>query len=285
MKHPHKAALLSFAFTALAATFASPQTPTQSDKVATESVRNDFKFDVVSVRPVPTGGLAPLPGFTPNGFNGQLSVRLMILFCYAPEEFPASLNPNGATRISNPPNWIDDFYEINARVADADLQRWRNDSASRELYKSGLQDILRDRFKLAIHQQPTEVAGYRLVTKGKSLKLKETPTGFVFPPGRPLTGGGVATSAGGKSRGWHSYGATMENLAALLSLTTGLPVEDSTGLNSHYEFVIEPTDGHSQDTDDPVNGWSIDQLGLALKLGKIPGRVLIIDHIEKPDAN
>jgi len=34
-----------------------------------------------------------------------------------------------------------------------------------------------------------------------------------------------------------------------------------------------------------LDNWPIGQLGLALKPGKVPGRTLIIDHIEKPTEN
>jgi uncharacterized protein (TIGR03435 family) len=77
----------------------------------------------------------------------------------------------------------------------------------------------------------------------------------------------------------------MEDLAAFLILTTGRPVQDRTGLTGRYEFTIEANEHQSQDTEELPENWPINQLGLGLKPGKVPGRMLIIDHIEKPTAN
>jgi uncharacterized protein (TIGR03435 family) len=244
--------------------------------------QKDFKFEVVSIRPVSPQSTAERPGLTPDGFDAQIPLYNMIMLAYAPEEFPAWANSNGATRISNPPSWIWDRFEINAHVADSDREAWRNQGVRRELVNSALREVLKDRFKLVIHQQPAEFPGLHLVTMGKGVKLKATPPGFVLPPGRPLRSGGVAK---GEGRGWHYYGASMEDLAVFLSMTTGLPVQDGTGLTGRYEFVIQPIDDPSHDANGALDNWPIYQLGLELKPGKVPGRTLIIDHIERPSEN
>jgi uncharacterized protein (TIGR03435 family) len=219
---------------------------------------------------------------TPDGFNSQLPVRNMIMQAYDPGVWLAGLSSNGTTQISNPPQSIADYYEINARVADEDREAWRNQGNRHELLASALRDVLKDRFKLVIREQPAEFPGLLLVTRGKDVKLKATPPGFVLPEGRPLRSGGVAV---GRGRSWHYYGASMEDLAAFLILTTGRPVQDRTGLTGRYEFTIEANEHQSQDTEELPENWPINQLGLGLKPGKVPGRMLIIDHIEKPTAN
>ena len=77
----------------------------------------------------------------------------------------------------------------------------------------------------------------------------------------------------------------MEDLAAFLTLTTVRPVQDRTGLTGRYEFTIQAIEHPSQDPDELPENWPISQLGLELKPGKVPGRTLIIDHIEKPSQN
>jgi len=269
----------SLASVCLLATLSTAPSVAQSSDTAQTK---DFKFEVVSIRPVAAQSTAQMPGPTPDGFDAQIPLYNMIMLAYAPEEFPAWANSNGATRISNPPSWIWDRFEINARVADSDREAWRSQGVRHELVSSALREVLKDRFKLVVHQQPAEFPGLHLVTMGKGVKLKVTPPGFVLPPGGPLRSGGVAT---GEGRGWHYYGASMEDLAVFLSMTTGLPVQDSTGLTGRYEFVIQRADNPSQDANGALDNWPVYQLGLGLKPGKVPGRTLIIDHIEKPSEN
>lgn len=264
------------------ASSAQGRTASQGDKFGTKSVTDGFKFEVVSIRPVSSQYPQQRAGITPDGLDTQVSLWYMIMRAYAPEEFPAFLSLNSATRIDNPPKWSGDLYEINARVAAGDLEAWSNQGNSQELLISALRDVLKERFKLVIHQEPKEVLGLRLVTMGKGVKLKATPPGFVLPPGRPLRGGGVAVGSPGL---WHYYGASMEDLAAFLSLSTMRPVQDCTGLTGRYDFVLRGAAHISGDADGVLDNWPIYQLGLALKPGKVSGRTLIIDHIEKPSEN
>jgi uncharacterized protein (TIGR03435 family) len=112
-----------------------------------------------------------------------------ILLAYAPEP-PAFWLLPGATQVHNGPKWIVDGYTINARVSDRDGGAWRHQSNQHELLRAALRNVLRDRFKLVLHEQPTEVNGYALVTKkSKKSLLKEVPPGFILPKGDPLDGG------------------------------------------------------------------------------------------------
>jgi|ERR1017187_1693913 uncharacterized protein (TIGR03435 family) len=260
---------------------AQGRTAAHGDKFGTESVKEDFKFEVVSIRPLSKPG-PMFAQITPDGFNSQLPVRNIIMQAYDPGLWLAGLSSNGTTQISNPPQSISDYYEINARVADEDREAWRNQGLRHELLASALRDVLKDRFKLVIREQPAEFSGLLLVTRGKDVKLKATPPGFVLPEGRQLRSGGVAV---GRAASWHYYGASMEDLAAFLILTTGRPVQDRTGLTGRYEFTIQAIEHQSQDPDELPENWPISQLGLELKPGKVPGRTLIIDHIEKPSQN
>jgi uncharacterized protein (TIGR03435 family) len=261
----------------------------QDSSVAHANISNDaakkkgFKFEVVSIRPLPSGPPSRRAGVTPDGFNSQLSVWQMILHAYAPGDPMAWYGWNGTTRVSNGPQWISDNYEINARVADDDREAWRNQSNRYELLRLALRDVLKERFQLVLHQQSTEVPGLKLVTMRKGAKLKATPPGFTLPPGRKLISGGVAVHEG--RMGWHYYDATMEDLASFLSQTSLRPVHDMTGLTGRYEFSIHSIDNPSHDVNEMQDNWPIAQLGLALEPGNIPGLVLILDHIEKPSQN
>jgi hypothetical protein len=79
-------------------------TAAHGDKFGAESVKKDFKFEVVSIRPVSPQSTAERPGPTPDGFDAQIPLYNMIMLAYAPEEFLAFLRLNSdPLGSSNPP--------------------------------------------------------------------------------------------------------------------------------------------------------------------------------------
>jgi hypothetical protein len=108
-------------FLSSVAAAAQDKTPVHGVKFDNKHAQENFKFEVVSVRPVAANTFTKnISGLTPDGFTAKLPVWGFIMLAYAPEEFPAVLLPDGATRISNKPNWSNDSYVINARVAESD---------------------------------------------------------------------------------------------------------------------------------------------------------------------
>jgi uncharacterized protein (TIGR03435 family) len=125
-----------------------------------------------------------------------------------------------------------------------------------------------------------------MVVGKKGLKLKANPPGFVLPQGPKLESGGVLVVEIGSGKAvLHFYGATMGDLASFESRFSNRPVHDMTGLTGHYDFTMRPMDTSSSDMDGELTRFPIDELGLELKPGKYSGITLVIDHIEKPDAN
>ena len=87
----------------------------------------------------------------------------------------------------------------------------------------------------------------------------------------------------------------MEQLADALTRTLGREVVDRTELRGRYDFDLhwrpdpELTRGNA-DGPAAADGPSIftaveEQLGLRLEAGRGPTQVLVIDRLEKPDAN
>jgi uncharacterized protein (TIGR03435 family) len=73
-------------------------------------------------------------------------------------------------------------------------------------------------------------------------------------------------------------------------------VVDETGLGGKYDFVLNgvadgpvplPNAGESSSEDAPLSLFTVlpEQLGLRLKLKKVPVQMLVIDHAELPSAN
>ncbi len=134
---------------------------------------------------------------------------------------------------------------------------------------------------------------YELVLTKSGPKFKERAC--VGQPGPDNPCGGFTVSLGGALKGRVvSTGELAEALAMLLNRS----VLDKTGLTGNYDFDLRWTPDGSTirepgDPDEPrpdPSGPSIftavqEQLGLKLESAKGPVEVLVIDHVEKPDAN
>jgi uncharacterized protein (TIGR03435 family) len=171
------------------------------------------------------------------------------------------------------PEWArTDRYYIQAKVDPSDVGRYQKlTSAEKALM---LQKLLADRFKLKLHQAPKEQSGYDLVVAKGGPKLKPSESG----PGVTLLNDHEM-----KARGY-----SVTQLAVPLSQIIGRTVQDKTGLQGNYEFVLTWTPQTAGDTADA--GPSIfsaleEQLGLRLVPAKHQVMVLVVDQVERPSTN
>jgi uncharacterized protein (TIGR03435 family) len=180
-----------------------------------------------------------------------------------------------------------------------------------------LQNLLADRFKMAIHRETREFAGYALAVAKNGPKLKESkeaPTsqddgaadpplkpgsdGFFVPPQRPGMFLQMTVFPGARST---FRQVTMESLANILQTQLRRPVIDETGLIAKYDFVLnfsmqgldlgigripvstgDPDAGPLPDIAGALQG----QLGLKLEPKKVSQEVVVIDRMEKtPSGN
>jgi uncharacterized protein (TIGR03435 family) len=184
------------------------------------------------------------------------------------------------------PSWINtDGYDIEAKPEEA---------ADQKQVWLMLRIVLAERFKLAFHRETRELAGYSLSAAKGGLKLpeaKEDGSGVVaVRPGPRLEGGRVR----------------MSELARALSRLLGRPVVDGTGFAGEFDVHVEftpdestigmvgaggPRDpgGFAPPPADPNRPPILvalqEQLGLKLTTVKTPVEVLVIDRVERPDAN
>ncbi len=256
--------------------------------------KEEIKFEVISIRPVKPGwspydgGSSHLSDFnpTPSGFISTLTVWQMIMIAYAPSDQSWDSIP-----LINAPKWLYNYdaawFFINARVSEADMRAWQNQSIHHELLRSAMQNLLKERCKLVIHKQPGEFSDYRLVIGKKGLKMKVTPPGSALPKGTDLKSGGVMVAEGPRNRTtWHFHGATIEDLVEFLGrCSPNRPVHDGTGLTGRYDFAMQMIEIPSRDHEEQIYNWPVAPLGLDLKPGKYPGFKLIIDHLERPSSN
>jgi uncharacterized protein (TIGR03435 family) len=257
----------------------------------------EFRFEVVSLKPMsphgqiysgPTGN----PNPSPNGFVSRLSIFQLIMLAYAPGDYTTW----GGVKTRNFPSWSGAFYDVNARVAAVDLKAWQHQGRQNELLRLAIQAVLKDRCKLAVHEEPSKAEDWELVVGKHGPRLQAAAPGFADPGFKPpnaskLSGGGVMGQEviSGKEVK-HFYGATMVDLAELLVvLTRGVPVYDRTHLTGRYDFMLReqppPPDSVPADPDYFLSKYPIDHLGLELKRGIEMRPMLVIDHIDKPTAN
>ncbi len=191
--------------------------------------------------------------------NGTVSACIMWAYDLAPPQV-ISKTPLSAQ-----------FYDIVAQA--------KGPATEAEL-KTMLKALLADRFKLAAHEESKTVLAYALEAGKAKEKLEPASggDGTIRPQGMALVGQGVTTA----------------QLAAMLSRPEKLPVIDLTSLPGRYNFKIDMAviarGPIPEDDDMPREIMAIltglqDQLGFRIEKRKVPLKVLVIDHVEKPSEN
>jgi uncharacterized protein (TIGR03435 family) len=156
----------------------------------------DFHFEVLSIRPVDVAspyGTARFGAMNPdpNGFRSVLSVMQMVMFSYVSADSGAW----GSVKVLNLPAWQGQFYDIAAKVSQADLTAWQHQGPEQELLRAAMRTALRERCKLAIHEQPSTGDIFELVVaKGGARLMPTAAANDPRPPGltesdRPAGGG------------------------------------------------------------------------------------------------
>jgi len=132
----------------------------------------------------------------PNGFRSVLSLMQMVYLAY--------VSANSGVKVLNLPAWQGQFYDIAAKVSQADLTAWQHQGPERELLRAAMRTALRERFKLALHEQPSTGVIFELVAAKGGVRLRPTdPANDPRSPGRtekdrPAGGGRVQTTEKGR---------------------------------------------------------------------------------------
>jgi uncharacterized protein (TIGR03435 family) len=252
-------------------------------------------FDVVSIKP-DKSEMGPFTiGFPADGDGlavTNIPLEYIIQFAY---DF------HRPDLISGVPDWAkSERYDIQAKVAAADLPQWNELSDDRR--RLMVQAILVDRFKLQIHREAKEIEVYELVVGKNGSKVTEAKPGD--PKG--LKGPDGSVIRGMLHTGFGQYTAQetpMVELALVLSDYSGRQVIDKTGLKGTYDFKLQFTPevgfgpeyrgaaGRAQSAaPTESSAGSIftavqEQLGLKLESAKQPVEGLVVDHVERAAGN
>jgi uncharacterized protein (TIGR03435 family) len=181
-------------------------------------------------------------------------------------------------QIVDAPSWMEsEQFDISAKP-DAEgmpsLVQWR----------SMVQKLLADRFKLSFHRDQRDLAVYTLYAGPSGAKLTESQGD---PKGLP--GIGFQRRVGDLS----AFNVSMVDFLNFMTRNAGLdrPILDRTGLTGRYDFKLTWTPDDAQGSSMPPNEAPPlytalqEQLGLKLSATKAPAEVYIVDHVEKPGGN
>jgi bla regulator protein blaR1 len=226
-------------------------------------------FEVASVKPSAPDGY-PSAGLFPGGryVSNHNAVYFLILSAYHIQ----------IHQLSGGPGWIyEDRFDVQATAGHS----VRNDEL-----RLMLQKLLAERFKLEVHRESKETAGYALALAKRGPKLEPSGTDVSAKRGFPW----LVLSR--NSRRITPAKTTMKEFAEWLSGVLKAPVTDETGLEGSYKFSLEYEipDARPEQSPGAIESPSIftavqEQLGLKLEPRKGTMEILVIDHIERPSQN
>jgi len=212
-------------------------------------------FEVASVKLVPRDA-AGLTSISPPGSvrftatNASLDVLISLAFGV------------DSDRISGMPGWLDsEHYNVNAKPEG-------DKGLSYEQLRPLLQQLLAQRFHLAVHRETRDVQGYALVVAKNGPKLQagkgSSPHAYILPNGLQAQNMSIAT------------------LAGMLARPAGRPVADQTGIQGNYDITLKyAPEGTAESSLPSVFTAVQEQLGLKLVPQKVPVEIVVIDHVER----
>jgi uncharacterized protein (TIGR03435 family) len=254
----------------------------------------ESRFDVVSVKPSDPSAQLRL-GMTPGRLDLTGAPVRVVMGLVLP-----------LRRIVGWPDGIDtDRYAITAKMPDG---------SSQAAMQMAIRNLLKDRFKLVMHEETRELPVYSLVLarsdgrlgpalKESSAECQATVREYIqaLRRGAPAQAPPAAVVRCMSSQpGVGTFGMTGTSIAALVNLLPQFvdrPVIDRTGLSGIYDLTLKwaPETGAPSllglpatppppaDPDAPNIFTAVqEQLGLKLEPGRGPVEVIVIDRLEKP---
>jgi uncharacterized protein (TIGR03435 family) len=242
-------------------------------------------FEVASIKPSP-----PISAHgvffgmidDPDRFNGSYVTLTDLMAKAYGIEHP---------RISGGPSWVlSDRFDVIATLPRG---------TQRGQIPLLLQTLLAERFRLIVRRESRTTRVYALVQAKGGPKLKRSEAESNPSPGGPpmlssaplmLGSSGALGICCGKAK---LNKVSMAGFASLLSAETDRPVQDATGIEGGFDISLEWTPDAAgtqpEGTPSPA-GPSIytavqEQLGLRLEPRNAPLDYLVVEHVEKPDAN
>jgi uncharacterized protein (TIGR03435 family) len=278
--------LLSAASIAIATTASYGQgSPPQTQAKPTPAPPT-IKFDVISIKPCEAldwhGKVTDMPA---NGdyFHIQCQpITRLVNF---------SFSDVGPYQLKNEPEWVDtEPYDFMGKVAPEDIATWQKMSlATKRLMGRAM---LADALNLKMHMELQSRPIYALVVGKDGPKLTVHKPDPDAPP--QAANASFHAEVHWLDRDRVSYAnASMSDLAVGLSVRLDRNVVDHTGLPGRYDFTEDylPYPSYDPKSVDPDSSEisaildGVKSLGLKLEPAKADTSVIVIDHIDRPQAN
>jgi uncharacterized protein (TIGR03435 family) len=239
------------------------QTPANSDA-------KPKTYEVVSIKPSQPEARGGSMAGLPDGFR-DINVRFATLVQGAYDVVTED-------QVTGLPSWAkSDKYDVEAKVDPSTANEWSKLS-NKERWKQEqilMQALLADRCKLKVHFETKNMPVYELVVAKGGLKLKDAA-----PDEKPME------AVNGDSAIVRAM--SIEALVYMFSGRDGRLIVDKTGLgDKKFDFELKWSDNNSDSVESAPSLFTAleEQLGLKLVSSKAPGKVLVIDHMEKPSPN
>ncbi|MGA1983077.1 MAG: TIGR03435 family protein [Acidobacteriaceae bacterium] len=239
-------------------------------------------FDVVSIKPSKPGASGSNSNFSNETYIAS-NVTLKEIIQYDAYEIP------GPQILGIPPALERVTFDVQAKIDPAVYAQMKAQGGEQRYlqFQQMVQQLLADRFKLAVHTETRELPIYALTIAKNGPRLQ---------PAKDPDGGTSFSS--GRAGQLTAKGTTADQLAQKLTRSVsgelGRIVIDKTGLTGRYDLTLKwtpdlgapPTLNGEPDTSAPSIFTAIqEQLGLKLEPAKGPVHVLVIDHAEMPTGN
>ncbi|MGD0773876.1 MAG: TIGR03435 family protein [Candidatus Solibacter sp.] len=175
------------------------------------------------------------------------------------------------------PGWMDtDGYDIAAKIPSG---------TSADQYRRMLQNLLSERFQVALHHDVKNLPTYSLEVAKSGSKVRRSAAGASAQSGMSADPG-IAVNTSGRFVRVTAHAQPLSKLAGFLStlLGVGAPVVDKTGLTGDFDFDLQftPETALSSDADGISLVAALDsQLGLRLAVTRNPVDILVVDHAAK----
>lgn len=239
-------------------------------------------FEVATIRPMQNAPTAPPPqgGSTVHFY---FTTKILIMYAFNLPDFSEEEILKGT-------GWMDDYYDIQAKIGDAEFTGMQKMSAAERQERIQLmcQSFLKERFKLKVHLEKREQTIYALEVTKTGPKLTAAK---IDRPGR------FNVTPKGQSYELKADGVNLDELASLLgrqSEIAGRRTVNKTGLNGRYDVTLHwsRAETASSETASSSEGNAPsfftairEQLGLGLASTKGPVDYVVVDHIDRPSSN
>jgi uncharacterized protein (TIGR03435 family) len=240
---------------------------------------SDITFEVASVRPSAhgSGGDQAITGGPGTSNPGRLtftSCSLQTLLINAFE-----VPPNRLDRLVAPA-WVrTELFDVVAKVPAG---------TTPDQVPLMIQNLLMERFKMAVHHEAKEADGYALVAakNGPAAKLKERASPVADKDYPKIPAGvyqGYSVKPDKSAARVVARQSSMAQIAKIFGGPAGgVDVIDKTGLTGTYDITLYFNPGGT--IEDPTGNFKATverELGLRLEKAKVQTDVVVVDHIER----